>query len=304
MAKARLGISRGDLLLVVVALVWGGSYLAVKQLGAHGSTSALMALRFIPAAAFLWLFWLKDRTRFTRPEVLLSLAFGVSQAIILNMEAVSVHLTSATNGGLIVSLAIILTPIAEGALSRNWLPPRFFVATVVAVIGVALLITGNGFVAPNLGDLIMLGAALLRTMHFALAGKFTQGKPVSALNLTVLQVTVAAVIMACVSPLETLRTAAAYTPYDWWLVLFLSLFCTALGFIGMSWGIKHTSASRTSLLLGTEPVFATLIAVWLGGEAMGALGALGAALIVGATYWGQAIESSHRLSRSGSPLAE
>jgi len=112
------------------------------------------------------------------------------------------------------------------------------------------------------------------------------GKPVSALNLTVLQVTVAAVIMACVSPLETLRTAAAYTPYDWWLVLFLSLFCTALGFIGMSWGIKHTSASRTSLLLGTEPVFATLIAVWLGGEAMGALGALGAALIVGATYWG------------------
>ncbi|MEN9715963.1 MAG: hypothetical protein RJA35_1430, partial [Actinomycetota bacterium] len=229
------------------------------------------------------------------PEVLMSLGFGISQVIILNMEAVSVHITSATNGGLIISLAIILTPIAEGALSRNWLPPRFFLATVIAVLGVALLIVGNGFVAPNLGDFIMLGAALLRTMHFAIAGKLTQGKPVSALNLTVLQVSVSALIMVFINPMDALAAAKHYSAYDWGLILFLSLFCTALGFIGMSWGIKHTSASRTSLLLGTEPVFSTLIAVVFGGELMGPVGALGAALIVGATYWGQAIESRHRL---------
>jgi drug/metabolite transporter (DMT)-like permease len=298
MTRPKFGISRGDFLLLLVAAVWGGSYLAVKQLGESGSTTALMTLRFIPAAIFLWLFWLKNRTPFTRPELVMSLGFGISQVIILNMEAVSVHLTSATNGGLIVSLAIILTPIAEGALSRNWLPPRFFLATVIAVLGVGLLIVGNGFVAPNLGDFIMLGAALLRTMHFALAGKFTQGKPVSALNLTVLQVTVSAVVMCFINPLETLQAAASYSAYDWWLILFLSLFCTALGFIGMSWGIKHTSASRTSLLLGTEPVFSTLIAVWFGGELMGPVGALGGALIVGATYWGQSIETKHRLASS------
>ncbi|MEN9715765.1 MAG: hypothetical protein RJA35_1232, partial [Actinomycetota bacterium] len=221
----RPGFSKGDFLLLLVAAVWGGSYLAVKQLGEAGSTTALMTLRFIPAAIFLWLFWLKNRTPFTRPEVLMSLGFGISQVIILNMEAVSVHITSATNGGLIVSLAIILTPIAEGALSRNWLPPKFFLATVIAVFGVALLIVGNGFVAPNLGDFIMLGAALLRTMHFAIAGKLTQGKPVSALNLTVLQVSVSALVMVFINPIDTLAAAKHYSAYDWGLILFLSLFC-------------------------------------------------------------------------------
>ncbi len=294
MSRLRIGMSRGDFLLLLVAAVWGGSYLAVKQLGEAGSTTALMTLRFVPAAIFLWLFWLKNRTPFTRPELIMGLAFGFSQVVILNLEAISVHITSATNGGLIVSLAIILTPIAEGALSRNWLPPRFFLATVIAVIGVGLLIVGNGFVAPNLGDFIMLAAAILRTLHFALAGKFTQGKPVSALNLTVLQVTVSAVVMLFVNPSQTVDAIHNYSAYDWWLILFLALFCTALGFIGMSWGIKHTSASRTSLLLGTEPVFSTLIAVLIGGELMGPLGALGGALIIGSTYWGQAIEAKHR----------
>ena len=296
MTKRIWSVNAGDLLLVAVAAVWGGSYLAVKQLGEAGSIPALMVLRFVPAAVFLWIFWLKDRTRFTKAELLMGLGFGLSQVVILNLEAFSVHITSATNGGLIVSLAIVLTPILEGALAKHWLPPRFFVATIIAVVGVGLLIAGNGFVAPNLGDLIMLAAALLRTTHFAVAGKLTQGKPISALNLTVIQVSVAALVMSLIAPMDAIQAATNYSPVDWWLVLFLSLFCTSLGFVGMSWGIKHTSASRTSLLLGTEPVWATLVSVVIGGEAMGAVGAVGAALIVGATYWGQAIETRHRLA--------
>jgi len=80
------------------------------------------------------------------------------------------------------------------------------------------------------------------------------------------------------------------------LMLFLSVLCTSFAFIGMNWAVKHTSASRTSLLLGTEPVWATILAAAVGGEAIGALGIVGAAMIVGATYWGQAIEVRHRLS--------
>jgi drug/metabolite transporter (DMT)-like permease len=63
----------------------------------------------------------------------------------------------------------------------------------------------------------------------------------------------------------------------------------------MNWAVKHTSASRASLLLGTEPVWATIIAITIGGEIIGFIGALGAILVIGSTYWGQAIESKHRL---------
>lgn len=289
-------------MLLLVAATWGGSYLAIKQLGLVSSPAEIMAIRFAPAAVFLWLFWARERTPFRREEVLIGLLFGVSQVIILALEANSVQLTSATNGGLIVSLAIVLTPIFEGLLGRKWLPGSFFVAAGLATAGVGLLVSGNGFVVPNLGDLLMLGAAFLRGLHFAFAGKLTQGKPYSALNLTTLQVTVAAIATVAYNPIDAIQAAISYTLTDWLIVLFLSLFCTSLAFIGMTWGIKHTSASRTSLLLSTEPIWATLIAVSLGGEHIGVIGAVGATVIIGASYWGQAIESRHRLGDSASKL--
>ena len=49
--------------------------------------------------------------------------------------------------------------------------------------------------------------------------------------------------------------------------------------------------------MGTEPVWALVVGVAVGGEAIGPVGVAGAALIVGASYAGQAIERRHRLDR-------
>jgi drug/metabolite transporter (DMT)-like permease len=46
--------------------------------------------------------------------------------------------------------------------------------------------------------------------------------------------------------------------------------------------------------MGTEPVWALLVGMLLGGESVGTVGLLGAALIVAASYAGQAIERRHR----------
>ena len=63
------------------------------------------------------------------------------------------------------------------------------------------------------------------------------------------------------------------------------------------WAIRKTSSSRASLLLGTEPVWAVVVGLTLGGEKLLLLGFIGAALIIGSTYVGQEIELK---SRSGS----
>jgi drug/metabolite transporter (DMT)-like permease len=197
--------------------------------------------------------------------------------------------------GLIIALAIITVPILESAWRKNWLPYKFFIATSVAVIGLALLIMGNGFVQPNIGDLFMFIAMILRTFHFVILGRLTQGKSYSPVNLTTVMVSTSGLIMLLLNPVEAVNTAANYNPGNWMSMLFLSLLCTSFAFIGMNWAVKHTSASRASLLLGTEPVWATVLAVSVGGELIGFVGALGAVLVIGATYWGQAIESKHRL---------
>lgn len=282
-------------MLLVVAAFWGATYLVVKELGNVGSITGMMAIRFVIAAGALWLYWLIKRDKFQKQEWLLGIAFGFTHTIVLNLEAQSVHYTSATNGGLIVALSIVAVPILESAWRKNWLPRNFFIATLVALIGVFLLIIGNGFVQPNIGDFLMFIAVILRTIHFVALGHFTQGKSYSPVNLTIVMITTSGVIMMLINPVGAVETAMQYNAKDWSIMLFLALFCTAAAFIGMNWAVKHTSASRTSLLLGTEPVWSTLIATSIGGELMGPIGAIGALLIIGGTYWGQAIETRHRL---------
>lgn len=293
--KSPARFSAGDFMLLVVAGFWGATYLVVKDLGNAGSIGGMMAIRFVIAAAGLWAYWLFKRDKFQKQEWIMGIAFGISQTVVLNLEAYSVHFTSATNGGLIIALAIITVPILESAWRRNWLPYKFFIATSVAVIGLALLIMGNGFVEPNIGDLFMFIAMIIRTFHFVILGRLTQGKSFSPVNLTTIMVSTSGLIMLLANPVEAVNTAANYNSGNWTSMLFLSLLCTSFAFIGMNWAVKHTSASRASLLLGTEPVWATIIAVTIGSELIGAIGALGAAMVIGATYWGQAIESRHRL---------
>ena len=81
-------------------------------------------------------------------------------------------------------------------------------------------------------------------------------------------------------------------------MFFLSLLSGALAFLLTLWGIRRTSSSRASLLLGTEPVWAVVVGISLGGDKLVFIGAIGALLIVGSTYVGQSIEQKHRLGRA------
>ncbi|GMA84828.1 hypothetical protein GCM10025868_00780 [Angustibacter aerolatus] len=61
-------------------------------------------------------------------------------------------------------------------------------------------------------------------------------------------------------------------------------------FLAQTWAIRRSSASRASLLLGTEPVWAVAVGVGLGGESLTPVVAVGAAVVVGATLWAQSVE--------------
>lgn len=289
---------RVDILLIAVAMVWGSSYLAAKQLTAFASVPTVLSLRFIVATlALLAVFCWQRHRRPGRKELLVGIILGLTQAAILLLETYGVSVTSATNAGLIISLTIIFTPILESAANRHWLPPGFFVAAVLAVVGVALLVSGNGFRLPNAGDLLMLAAAAVRAGHVTLMAKLTTNKPFDSLTVTLIQSAVGAVLFSALDPTGVVGAVSSFGLSQWLSVLYLGLACSVFAFLVQLWAIRQTSASRASLLMGTEPVWAVLIGVTLGGELIGWIGALGAALIVLACCAGQRIERRDRALR-------
>ncbi len=286
-----------DVLLIAVAAVWGASFLAAKDLVAETGVAAGVALRFLVAAAALGILCLMRRERMPRGRGLaIAALLGCSQAAVIGLETAGVHLTSATNAGLLISLALVFTPVLESVASRSWLPRSYFVAAVAAVVGVALLVSGGGLRAPNLGDVLVIAAAVVRAVHVTASGHLTRGRQDSTLAVVFVQLLVCALASSAVAGADLPRAAAGLSASGWVDVLFLGLMCSVFAFVVQLWAVRRTSATRASILMGTEPVWALAVGVAVGGEAVGVPGLVGAALIVAASYAGQAIERRHRRS--------
>jgi len=286
--------SKVDLVLLAVAIVWGASYLAAKAITPFATVPAMLSVRFAIATLAMVAIWLIRRKRFSKTDITLGIIFGFTQSAIMSVETFGLKITSATNAGLLISLTIIFTPIMESAWNKRWLPRSFFLAAVGAIVGVALLVTGNGIQEPNFGDMLLFIAAIVRAVHVTAQGVLTRNKEASSFNMILMQCLTATVVFFVFDVQGAFDAIESFGPAQWAGTLFLALFCSVFAFVAQLWAIRRTSASRSSLLLATEPIWAVVIAVIFGGETLALLGIIGAIVIIASTYVGQGIESRHR----------
>ncbi|MYR25411.1 MULTISPECIES: DMT family transporter [unclassified Streptomyces] len=292
-------VRRTDAVLVLVALVWGSSYLVAKSATDVLPVLAVLFARYALGALACGAVVLVRRRAWTRTEVRAGALLGVTQAAVLVLETYGVAHTSAAHAGLLISLTIVLTPPLDR--TRPPLPARFYAAALLCVVAVGLIgAGGEGFGLPRGGDLLMLGAAVVRAGHVALVGRVTARHRVDPVHLTTVQMVTGTVLVLpfAVRHFGALAASDAATGSR---LLYLALLCGLFAFLAQTWAVQRTSASRASLLLGTEPVWAVATGLVVGGERLTPWAAAGAALLLVGTYWGQAVERAHRDEGPGQP---
>ncbi|MFD9621046.1 DMT family transporter [Streptomyces virginiae] len=281
-----------DLPVLAVAVVWGGSYLAAKGITTTHTVIAVLVLRFALVLPVLVVAG-RTRLRALRPAQLRGAGLlGLVLGGIFLLETYGVVHTSATNAGLIISLTMIFTPLAEAAVRKRAPSLGFLGAAAVSVAGVVLLTQGAGFTAPSVGDLLILGAALARTLHVLLMARVEAVQDADSLSLTTVQLGAAVLVFALLAAVpgtgdSPWAAAADFGPAEWAGLAFLSVFCTLFAFFVQMWAVRRTSPSRVSLLLGTEPLWAAVAGIAVGGEELGVLGYAGAILVLVGTAWGR-----------------
>ncbi len=281
-----------DLPVLLVAVVWGASYLAAKDITSARTVVAVLVLRFALVLPVLVAVGLRKLRTLTAAQWRGAGALGLVLSVIFLLETYGVVHTSATNAGLIISLTMIFTPLAEAVVTRTRPPRAFLGAAGLSVVGVVLLTQGGGFTAPSLGDLLMLLAALARTVHVLAMARTKSVRGADALSLTTVQLGGAVAVFVVLAAVPGTgpapwTVAAGFGPREWAGLVFLSVFCTLFAFFTQMWAVRRTSPSRVSLLLGTEPLWAAAAGIAIGGERLGAVGLLGGVLVLAGTTWGR-----------------
>ncbi|MFD7403129.1 DMT family transporter [Streptomyces sp. NPDC059866] len=304
---ARLG-RLADLPVLLVAVVWGSSYLAAKEVTTAQTVLAVLVLRFGVALPVLVVAGWRRLRALSAVQVRGAGVLGLILAGIFLLETYGVVHTSATNAGLIISLTMVFTPLAESRVRGTRLPGSFMAAAAVSVLGVALLTQGAGFTAPSVGDLLMLGAAVVRTVHVLAMARMDSVRGADALSLTTVQLGGAVVVFGVLFALpgtgaSPWTAAADFGVGDWLGLLYLSVFCTLFAFFVQMWAVRRTSPSRVSLLLGTEPVWAAAVGIALAGDRPGWLGLVGAVLVLVGTAWGRVVADRGQAAEASVPVA-
>ncbi|MGW2115325.1 DMT family transporter [Streptomyces zhihengii] len=293
-----------DLPVLLVAVVWGASYLAAKGITTTHTVLAVLVLRFALVLPVLVVAGHRRLRALTAAQWRGAGLLGLVLACVFLLETYGIVHTSATNAGLIISLTMIFTPLAEAAVTRRMPSRAFLAAAAVSVAGVVLLTQGGGFTAPSTGDLLMLLAALVRTVHVLVMARTKSVAGADSLSLTTVQLGGAVAVFAALalipgSGASPRAAAAAFGPREWAGLAFLSVFCTLFAFFVQMWAVRRSSPSRVSLLLGTEPLWAAAAGIAIGGEHLGAWGLLGAGLVLAGTAWGRRAAGTGEPPRTG-----
>jgi drug/metabolite transporter (DMT)-like permease len=270
---------RADLALVFVCMIWGATFVLVKEALADVSTLLFLAVRFTLAAAALTLVFLGPiRRAGNRAHAIRG---GVIAGVFLFsgyvLQTFGLKLTTASKAAFITALYIPLVPVLGAFFHRK--APRSAEAAGVALaaLGMGLMTAHRNLLEVSLGDVLVAGCAVAFAVHIVVLGHFARAADTGTLAVT--QIATCAVLAAglfCWAEPMHVRWSGRV-----WLALGVtSLLATALAFSLQTWAQRFSSATRTALLFAMEPVFAWVTSWLVAGETLTGRTLGGAALIL------------------------
>jgi drug/metabolite transporter (DMT)-like permease len=268
----------GVLTLIVITMVWGTTFVVVKDALDTISVPLLLALRFsLAAACFAWV-------RLDRRAIRPALALGLLAFVGFATQTIGLSITTASNAAFITGLAVVLVPAVGALWFRDRVPGRVVLASVVATIGLALL-TGGGGGGINAGDVWVLATAVAYALYIVYLGRVARSA--SVMSLAGLQhLPMAALAWIWAAP--DLPTLPTVPPTTFLAIAYLAVVATAVVAVAQVYAQRVVSAPIAAIIFVLEPVFAATLAAVVLGEVLGASGWLGGALVVVAMLIGEA----------------
>ncbi len=263
-------------------VLWGGSGVAIKMVGATGMVTAFYRLWF--AIPLLWVVVLANpsmRRGLDRRWLLACLAGGTLFFLHQVLFFTAVKITTVANVTIIGALQPAVVLLLAGPLFGERAGPASVAWTGVAFAGTGLVVLGAG----DTKAWSLQGDLLAFANLFAFSAYFLVSKRVREHTGTweyVIGMTTVAGLWMLAAILVTGQDLAAPTGRDWLILGAIAVFPGTLGHVLMNWAHPHTSALSVSIMLLAVPVLATLGAALLLSEQIVLLQIVGGCIALGA----------------------
>ncbi len=266
------------LALLSITVIWGWTFVLIKQGMSQVGPFTFLAIRFFIAWAVLCALLRRHIRRISLYSLRSGLMVGTALFLGYLFQTWGLVYTTATKSGLLTGLSVVIVPIASSFVFGRRVKLVIWLGALLAAGGLFLLVAGNGQLsALNRGDLMTLACAVSFAFHIILIDRFVHTTDYRQLLLVQVGV-VAFLSLIGAGAIEKFAFTPSFTVIEG--VLVTGIFATAVAYYVLNRFQSSSTASYTAIVLTMEPVFAGLFGFLLLGEKLGLWQLVGSVMIL------------------------
>ncbi|MEG0289827.1 MAG: DMT family transporter [Erysipelotrichaceae bacterium] len=271
-----------NMILVVIAIVWGGGFIATQGALDGFTPMWMMTIRFFIAGGILLLFSYKQISLLNKHTIFKGIIAGILLFSAFAFQTIGIQYTTASKSAFLTATNVIFVPYLLWAVMKRKPKRKEVIASIACVIGVALLTLDGSGLSLSKGDFLTIICAVFFSLHMIAIEQFSNRIP--ALALTCLQLLTAGFLSLIFAiPFEAMPSNVSSSAFQ--SLLFLIFLSTLFAYLLQTIAQKYTSANTTALILSMEALFACLFAYLFLNERLSVSMIAGGCIIFASVVW-------------------
>lgn len=273
-----------------MALIYGSNYSIAKLvMPNYIAPAGFVALRVITGAVLFFIiyrFFLYEKIKSIRHHIQLAVAsvFGVAANMICFFEGLS--RTNPINASVLMLFTPIFVVLFVSVVGKKKLKLHRYIGILLACLGAAFLIDAKNFnfsSENSLGDFLIIINALCYGYYLYYVTKLVHiYKPVTIMCHIFLYGAIL-VIPYGISAVTDIQWHT-FDATIWWSVVFVLLMVTVMSYLLNAFAIQHASSTVVGAYIYLQPLFATIISIFLGTDSLNFIMVFAALLIFSGVY--------------------
>ena len=286
--------TRANLMLLALAMIWGGSFVSAKLAMESFDPYFIMVLRFFIGALAMFLLFPKERKKANRATVVGGAEIGLLLGIGTAFQMVGLQYTTPANQTFIIVSYVITVPLIRFLVSGIRPGKNIMVAAVFTVIGVGFLTLGPDL-AFNRGDVFTFIMALLFAVQIIRIDGYMP-RVESAVFFTTIQIFVAGIVSAVLFFIRGADTVVGpVTAKSMAALFYLVVLNTAVAYYLQNGAQRDASPDESALIISSESLFGTFAAYFFAGEEFYPKKIIGCVLILAGQFVAQVLPALRKI---------
>lgn len=244
---------KANLMCLLVALIWGGGFVATNIALETFNPLAMLVLRFGFAALLGWIPVFFRHEKVSSSAIKTGMLSGVLLYVAFAFQTFGMDYTTAGMNAFLTSVNVVVVPFIVWIIWHQKPEPIVFAASLLCLAGIGCLSLSSGCFQFGFGDLLSLICAFFFAAQIVSLDRANGESP---LVINAIQLTMAAI---CSIPFGLMtKWPSSVSMEAIWSIVYSVVLSTFVCYLMQTTAQQYTSAAAASILLGTESLWANL----------------------------------------------